>query len=171
MDYRDVPAINYVLDGIAEEQDKFEPGGPYAVGAVTYEPDTERIRGGFVLMLVTREGRVTFTRPMERKRARKALQLAAEMVTEERYDQKSGQYVPLLDPANIKPKRAGLSPRTRWEVLERDGRRCRYCGTNAPDTVLHVDHVKSKKDGGTDDLTNLVTACADCNLGKGSRSA
>jgi 5-methylcytosine-specific restriction endonuclease McrA len=64
--------------------------------------------------------------------------------------------------------RKNLSTRTRFEVMERDGFACRYCG--ARDVTLHIDHARSKADGGGDDITNLVTACADCNLGKGRRS-
>jgi hypothetical protein len=36
----------------------------------------------------------------------------------------------------------------------------------APDVKLHVDHVTPVALGGTDDPTNLVTACAECNGGK-----
>ena len=59
-----------------------------------------------------------------------------------------------------------LSKRTRFEVLKRDGFRCRYCGITAVAVALHVDHVVAVASGGTDDPINLVTACASCNLGK-----
>ena len=58
----------------------------------------------------------------------------------------------------------------RFEVLRRDGFRCRYCGRGAPDVVLHLDHVRSVMDGGHNTLDNLVTACAECNVGKGGES-
>lgn len=61
-----------------------------------------------------------------------------------------------------------VSKRTRFEVLRRDAHTCRYCGAKAPDVTLHVDHVAPKSLGGTDDPSNLVTACKDCNLGKSS---
>ena len=35
--------------------------------------------------------------------------------------------------------------------------------------MLHVDHIKPVKDGGDNNITNLITSCADCNLGKGAR--
>ena len=54
--------------------------------------------------------------------------------------------------------RKALSKRVRFEVLKRDGFRCRYCGANASSTVLHVDHVIAVADGGTDDPSNLVAA-------------
>lgn len=64
--------------------------------------------------------------------------------------------------------RTPLSKRTRFEVLERDGFRCRYCGAEASEARLHVDHRHPRSRGGSDKFWNLVTACADCNLGKGA---
>lgn len=63
-------------------------------------------------------------------------------------------------------ERKGLSKKLRFEVFKRDSFTCVYCGRSAPDVVLHVDHIVPVSKGGTDDLTNLVTSCADCNLGK-----
>ena len=63
--------------------------------------------------------------------------------------------------------RIPISKRLRFQILERDGFACRYCGAAAPHTVLHVDHVLAVKSGGTNDPENLVTSCRDCNLGKG----
>lgn len=59
-----------------------------------------------------------------------------------------------------------LSKRLRFEVLKRDGFRCRYCGASSLSVLLHVDHVIPRAEGGTDDPENLMTACAPCNLGK-----
>lgn len=61
-----------------------------------------------------------------------------------------------------------ISKRTRYEVLRRDNHTCRYCGGAAPDVVLTVDHVTPVALGGTDDPSNLVAACRDCNAGKSS---
>ncbi len=69
----------------------------------------------------------------------------------------------------MKRKRKGLRPSQRFEVFRRDGFRCRYCGATPVDRPLHVDHVIPVSDGGTDDDANLVTACAECNGGKGAR--
>jgi len=60
-----------------------------------------------------------------------------------------------------------LKPRIRFEALKRDGFTCQYCGRKPPEVTLHVDHIVARVDGGTDDLGNLVTSCAACNLGKG----
>jgi len=61
-----------------------------------------------------------------------------------------------------------VSRRQRFEILRRDNYTCRYCGARAPDVTLTVDHVIPTALGGSDDSTNLVTACRDCNAGKSS---
>lgn len=58
--------------------------------------------------------------------------------------------------------------RLRFEILRRDGYRCRYCGVTSGDTALVVDHVLPESLGGATEAANLVTACAPCNSGKGS---
>jgi len=60
--------------------------------------------------------------------------------------------------------------RLRFEVLRRDNHTCRYCGASAPDVKLTVDHVVPEVLGGTDEPSNLVTACEPCNSGKTSTS-
>lgn len=61
-----------------------------------------------------------------------------------------------------------VTKRTRYEVLRRDNHACRYCGQMAPEVKLTVDHVMPTALGGTDDPSNLVAACKDCNAGKSS---
>lgn len=62
-----------------------------------------------------------------------------------------------------------VSKRVRYEVLRRDGHRCRYCGATPDDgATLTVDHVVPVSLGGGDDPSNLVAACRDCNAGKTS---
>lgn len=61
-----------------------------------------------------------------------------------------------------------VSKRVRYEILRRDSHSCRYCGAKAPDATLVVDHVVPVALGGSDESTNLVTACHDCNAGKSS---
>lgn len=51
-------------------------------------------------------------------------------------------------------------------VFARDGRICRYCGN---DENLQIDHIISRKNGGTHDLDNLQVLCRDCNLRKSSK--
>lgn len=61
-----------------------------------------------------------------------------------------------------------VSKRLRFDVLRRDHHTCRYCGRSAPEVRLTVDHVVPVTLGGSDDPSNLVTACSDCNSGKAS---
>lgn len=60
--------------------------------------------------------------------------------------------------------------KTRWEVLERDHFKCRYCGATARgDIVLHVDHIIPRSKGGAYVKSNLFTACHLCNRGKSDK--
>jgi len=63
----------------------------------------------------------------------------------------------------------GLRPGVRFEVFKRDGFTCRYCGKKSPEVILEVDHAVPLAVGGSDDDDNLVTACYECNRGKGAR--
>lgn len=65
--------------------------------------------------------------------------------------------------------RQPIKKSVRFEVFKRDSFTCQYCGKSAPDVILHVDHIKPVSKGGENDLLNLITSCADCNLGKGAR--
>lgn len=62
-----------------------------------------------------------------------------------------------------------LSVRTRFEVFKRDKFTCGYCGKHPPDVLLEVDHIVPRAAGGSDDMSNLVTACWECNSGKSDR--
>jgi len=89
-----------------------------------------------------------------------------------------------------------LSAKKRFEVFKRDNFTCRYCGRSVSsgdlpvlkrsddpaldelmvqmglaryEVILEVDHVIPRSRGGGDDMNNLVTACKDCNRGKGAR--
>lgn len=61
-----------------------------------------------------------------------------------------------------------ISKRLRYEVLRRDNHTCQYCGAKAPEAWLDVDHVFPQSLGGSDEPSNLVAACKDCNAGKGA---
>ncbi len=60
-------------------------------------------------------------------------------------------------------------------VMARDGYRCQYCNRgDAPLTIDHV-HPRSRRSpehpgGGATSWENCVTACIDCNTGKGNRT-
>lgn len=64
----------------------------------------------------------------------------------------------------------GQAYKNRFNVLERDGFTCQYCGARAPAVVLHVDHVVPVSRGGVNDASNLTTACSACNVGKAGAS-
>lgn len=64
-----------------------------------------------------------------------------------------------------------ISKRLRYEILRRDNHACRYCGATAPGATLQIDHVVAAALGGTDEPSNLVTACRDCNSGKSATPA
>ncbi len=63
-----------------------------------------------------------------------------------------------------------VSKRLRYEILRRDNHACRYCGAAAPDVKLVVDHVIPQALGGSDESSNLATACVPCNSGKSASS-
>jgi hypothetical protein len=109
-------------------------------------------------------------RALERAAEKAAIQFDLAEAALERARTGSGRPLssgPVRPVAN-RPRR-GMSARLRFAVLQRDGHRCVYCGRAAPDVRLHVDHVHPWKLGGTNEMTNLVTACEDCNLGKSDR--
>lgn len=67
-------------------------------------------------------------------------------------------------------KRKYLSKRVRFEVFKRDSFKCQYCGAHPPGALLHIDHIHPVSDGGSNEMDNLLTACDECNLGKGAVS-
>ena len=78
------------------------------------------------------------------------------------------------NPRTPRPRRRSrndepLTPYTRARVRERDQEICNYCGCNAPNG--HVDHRRSRANGGTNHLNNLSWACSSCNCSKGARDA
>ena len=66
-------------------------------------------------------------------------------------------------------KRKAISKGLRFDIFRRDGFTCQYCGRQPSDVVLEVDHITPVAEGGDNDQMNLVTACEDCNRGKGKK--
>jgi hypothetical protein len=56
----------------------------------------------------------------------------------------------------------------RYTVFLRDDFTCRYCGVRIE--LPHCDHVMPRSRGGSDDVSNLVTACPDCNRRKHAKT-
>jgi predicted restriction endonuclease len=73
-------------------------------------------------------------------------------------------------PPATRYERKGIGKRLRYQILERDGFRCKLCGTTPKETKLEVDHIVPVAKGGTDSLNNLRTLCVDCNRGKSDLS-
>lgn len=61
-------------------------------------------------------------------------------------------------------QRPRISPMLRRTVLERDGGRCKHCGS---DDELELDHIKAWAFGGPTTLANLQVLCGPCNRKKG----
>lgn len=70
---------------------------------------------------------------------------------------------------SISANRVPIPPKLRFAVLERDSFKCVYCGRGGENLQLQIDHVIPVSAGGTNELNNLVTSCADCNQGKGKK--
>ena len=67
-------------------------------------------------------------------------------------------------------QRKPISKKMRFDVFKRDSFICIYCGGHPPKVILEVDHVIPVCQGGKNRTDNLVTACFDCNRGKGKHS-
>ena len=57
----------------------------------------------------------------------------------------------------------------RFKIFQRNNFTCQYCGRKTPEVILEIDHKypQSKSYKGKWKRKNLVTACRDCNRGKG----
>lgn len=64
--------------------------------------------------------------------------------------------------------RISLSKKLRFDVFKRDAFSCQYCGATPPGVVLEADHIHPVSQGGKNHIDNLITACFDCNRGKGA---
>lgn len=79
-------------------------------------------------------------------------------------------------PRTVTSTHAGIRPKQRVRVIDRDGGRCAHCGRAAPDVILHIGHIISVREGHDAGLTddeinddeNLVAECEECNLGRGA---
>lgn len=67
----------------------------------------------------------------------------------------------------VKRQRAKMSDDLRFNVLKRDGYRCKICGATVNDGIkLEVDHIVPVSKGGKTTIENLQTLCERCNRGK-----
>ena len=68
-----------------------------------------------------------------------------------------------------KKMRPLIPPALRYKILKRDRNTCQSCGARAPEVELEVDHKIPVSRGGTDEESNLITKCKDCNRGKSNK--
>ena len=63
-----------------------------------------------------------------------------------------------------------ISQSVRDSVAARASNRCEYCRLHRLDDVSpqHIEHIRPRKHGGSDDPSNLALACFHCNRHKGS---
>ena len=66
-----------------------------------------------------------------------------------------------------------IRPEKRLAIYLRDEFHCVYCGRDlhhaAPEEV-NLDHVKPRSKGGSNEASNLVTACKSCNCSRGDKA-
>jgi hypothetical protein len=60
-----------------------------------------------------------------------------------------------------------MGVKIRFEIFKRDKFVCQYCGRTPPEVKLELDHIVPVSQGGSEEWTNLITSCWDCNRGKG----
>jgi len=65
--------------------------------------------------------------------------------------------------------RKSTGKRLRFEIFNRDGFMCQYCGAQPPDAVLVIDHITPVVAGGDNDPLNLITSCEVFNQGKATK--
>lgn len=73
-------------------------------------------------------------------------------------------------PLKLRTPRYKVTNKIRFEIFNRDSFTCRYCGRSSPQVQLEVDHVHPIALGGSNELSNLATACTECNSGKSDRT-
>ena len=61
---------------------------------------------------------------------------------------------------------------TYFQIFKRDNFRCIYCGKSIFENniKLVIDHIEPRKNGVDNNITNLVTACKECNASKSALS-
>lgn len=99
----------------------------------------------------------------ERRQAEEAERFAAEQRS--LHEKEKSEHKRMID-----EQRRLMKASLRYEILTRDGFRCKICGASADDGVtLHVDHIIPVSKGGLTEKSNLRTLCERCNLGKGNK--
>ena len=66
-------------------------------------------------------------------------------------------------------ERGKVSNKMRFEIMRRDGYRCKMCGATNEFQELEIDHIYPISKGGKSTYDNLQTLCHSCNMKKGNR--
>jgi hypothetical protein len=66
-------------------------------------------------------------------------------------------------------RKDGPSAAVRIRAMKRDRFRCTYCGAAGTDVELEIDHIVPVSKGGSHHISNLTTACRECNQAKGNK--
>lgn len=72
--------------------------------------------------------------------------------------------------AKVGSRLMGDKRKSSRSIFRRDNNTCAYCGSHFSDTMLTLDHVQPSSRGGSNDWSNLVSACFPCNNRKGNRT-
>lgn len=85
-------------------------------------------------------------------------------------------FFPLRSSPQLSPKsekrvfiymRKAITPKIRFQVLNRDNFECKYCWLKAGNWIqLQVDHIVSVSEWWWNDIDNLITSCFECNSWK-----
>lgn len=78
----------------------------------------------------------------------------------------SNRVIRLLSYIKLPVSRIASHRPSKSMIYKRDENKCQYCGSTRH---LTIDHVIPKSKGGSEDWTNLVVACSDCNTKKGDK--
>lgn len=57
-----------------------------------------------------------------------------------------------------------------YQIMKEAGGRCALCGATKNERPLHVDHIKPRSLGGTNDKDNLQVLCSKCNQAKSNKA-
>jgi hypothetical protein len=78
------------------------------------------------------------------------------------------KFLDYLDSQRLEKRDVNYLSKLRKEIFKRDNYTCQYC--NKVGGILECDHVIPYSKGGSNDITNLITACRKCNRQKKDKS-
>ena len=79
------------------------------------------------------------------------------------------EYQITVDGKTVQRRRKTFTSALRHEVFKCNKYKCVECGATNKERILHIDHIIPICQGGTDELDNMQTLCAECNFAKSGR--